>query len=225
MPSAASLLGLAKRHLGYTEGPKDNQTPFGAWTGTDFQPWCHAFLSKILDEEGVGCGRIAYCPAGVAWFRERSQLFNTPQPGDAFYLFFPKKGRYAHTGFVETVDGGWIVTCEGNSNRAGSRTGGSVVSLRRQWEGTRTVFGRPTFTGAGVEPSSSATSGVPILEGVLKNGSKGERVTQMQGKLGIAADGDFGPKTEEAVKAFQQSRGLKPDGQCGPITWAALWAQ
>jgi hypothetical protein len=36
-------------------------------------------------------------------------------------------------------------------------------------------------------------------------------------------DGLFGAQTEAAVKAFQQSRGLKVDGIVGPITWTALF--
>jgi peptidoglycan hydrolase-like protein with peptidoglycan-binding domain len=35
-------------------------------------------------------------------------------------------------------------------------------------------------------------------------------------------DGDFGPKTEAAVKAFQSNRGLDDDGLVGQLTWEAL---
>jgi len=34
--------------------------------------------------------------------------------------------------------------------------------------------------------------------------------------------GVFGPKTEKAVKAFQEASGLSTDGEVGPDTWAAL---
>ena len=35
-------------------------------------------------------------------------------------------------------------------------------------------------------------------------------------------DGDFGPATEKAVKAFQTKTALEPDGEIGSATWAAL---
>ncbi|EFC86473.1 peptidoglycan-binding protein [Parafrankia sp. EUN1f] len=40
--------------------------------------------------------------------------------------------------------------------------------------------------------------------------------------LRITVDGDFGAKTTEAVKTFQVSRGLKPDGVFGPVTHSYL---
>ena len=45
---------------------------------------------------------------------------------------------------------------------------------------------------------------------------------QMQEKLGISADGDFGPGTERAVKEWQTKNGLVADGIVGPKTLAKL---
>jgi peptidoglycan hydrolase-like protein with peptidoglycan-binding domain len=41
----------------------------------------------------------------------------------------------------------------------------------------------------------------------------------------VAVDGIFGPQTESAVKAFQQSKGLAADGIVGPLTWPKLIVQ
>jgi peptidoglycan hydrolase-like protein with peptidoglycan-binding domain len=41
----------------------------------------------------------------------------------------------------------------------------------------------------------------------------------------VAVDGIFGPKTDAAVRAFQQSRSLAVDGIVGPKTWTALIIQ
>lgn len=62
----------------------------------------------------------------------------------------------------------------------------------------------------------------------IKNGSKGSDVTTLQTKLnakgnyGLTVDGNFGPKTENAVKDFQQKNGLTIDGIVGPKTWEKL---
>ena len=56
----------------------------------------------------------------------------------------------------------------------------------------------------------------------LKVGSKGEEVKALQEKLGLAADGDFGPGTETKLKAWQTANGLTADGIAGPSTLAKL---
>ena len=53
---------------------------------------------------------------------------------------------------------------------------------------------------------------------ILKLGSKGEEVKALQSKLGIAADGDFGPGTEKIVKEWQTKNGLTADGIIGPAS-------
>jgi hypothetical protein len=56
----------------------------------------------------------------------------------------------------------------------------------------------------------------------LNKGDEGPSVRKLQQLLKVKVDGDFGPKTESAVKAFQRSHGLLPDGLVGPKTWAGL---
>ena len=58
---------------------------------------------------------------------------------------------------------------------------------------------------------------------LIKKGSSGNIVRQIQQKLGVAADGIFGPKTETAVKNFQKANGLAADGIVGSKTWAKLF--
>ena len=57
---------------------------------------------------------------------------------------------------------------------------------------------------------------------ILRRGSTGPAVVALQKALGVAADGQFGPMTEAAVKAFQSRRNLPATGVVGATTWAAL---
>jgi hypothetical protein len=52
--------------------------------------------------------------------------------------------------------------------------------------------------------------------------SVSESTRRLQQRLGVVADGDFGPITLRAVKAFQASHRLVVDGIVGPETRAAL---
>lgn len=58
---------------------------------------------------------------------------------------------------------------------------------------------------------------------LLKKGDKNEQVRQLQVKLGVDPVGTFGPKTEEAVMAFQRANGLTADGIVGDETWNKLF--
>jgi Transglycosylase-like domain/Putative peptidoglycan binding domain len=49
-----------------------------------------------------------------------------------------------------------------------------------------------------------------------------DTVRALQQKLGVAADGVYGPKTRAAVRRFQRAHGLAADGVAGPRTLAAL---
>jgi putative chitinase len=57
---------------------------------------------------------------------------------------------------------------------------------------------------------------------MLKIGMKGNDVKLLQEKLGLTADGDFGPKTEKALKEWQTKNGLTPDGVAGQTTLSKL---
>jgi len=53
-------------------------------------------------------------------------------------------------------------------------------------------------------------------------GSHGANVICIQTKLGITADGSYGPMTKAAVVKFQSDNSLTADGKVGPMTAAAL---
>ena len=78
--------------------------------------------------------------------------------------------------------------------------------------------------------SSIASSSTPDFTGVLKSGSEGSAVKQMQrrlislGYLSGSADGAYGAKTTAAVKAFQISCGISVDGTFNFETYVRLYS-
>lgn len=84
-----------------------------------------------------------------------------------------------------------------------------------------TYYGIPSWLDTAVEENA---------RNYLMKGDQGEAVVEMQNGLiylgynigSYGADGDFGAKTDAAVRAFQSDNGLEVDGEYGPITKAAL---
>lgn len=79
-------------------------------------------------------------------------------------------------------------------------------------------------------PAASTASAAPVtaptvtkakakaFTGVVKVGSRGSTVKAVQRKVGVTADGVFGPRTKAAVKRWQKRNGLVADGVVGPRT-------
>tara|TARA_R110001606_G_scaffold163286_1_gene307451 strand:+ start:576 stop:1493 length:918 start_codon:yes stop_codon:yes gene_type:complete len=57
---------------------------------------------------------------------------------------------------------------------------------------------------------------------LLKRGSKGSQVKELQTALELSADGIFGAGTDAAVRRFQSENGLTADGIVGTKTWEAI---
>ena len=101
---------------------------------------------------------------------------------------------------------------------------------QQRLDGYKTVAGtKRTIVNAGdTIPLGGVQMRVVVSEGpVIAKPMQGPPIQALQHLLRhrgstITADGIFGPKTEAAVKAFQQSRGLVVDGKAGPQTWPKL---
>ena len=72
-----------------------------------------------------------------------------------------------------------------------------------------------TFGGAAVKT-------VQVQLPQLQKGDRGETVKALQKLLGIKADGDFGAKTDTALRAAQKAANFPSDGICGAKTWHVL---
>ncbi|WP_147443315.1 peptidoglycan-binding protein [Corallococcus sp. AB011P] len=64
--------------------------------------------------------------------------------------------------------------------------------------------------------------GMTLGARTLKEGLAGSDVKWLQAKLGVRADGLFGPITDDSVHEWQRAHGLVADGLVGPLTWKAL---
>lgn len=83
--------------------------------------------------------------------------------------------------------------------------------------------GQADVYAARLEAAWRRRSGRPSPE-VLRAGSEGDSVRELQAALGLARDGIFGAATEAAVRRFQERAGLPVDGVVGKRTWDALRA-
>jgi putative chitinase len=69
----------------------------------------------------------------------------------------------------------------------------------------------------------ATTSSGANLNETIRVGSRGDTVKAVQAKLGLTADGAFGPGTERAVKEWQTANGLTADGIIGPKSLAKMF--
>ena len=134
-------------------------------------------------------------------------------------------------GFVEPLAAkfcnGTTVTCEGLSQWGSenlAQQGFTSTQILRNYYGNV-----ETVTNAPVRGIASSYPGTP-----LRRGSTGPNVVVLQVALNRisqnypaipkipANDGIFGPRTEAAVRAFQQIFGLSVDGVVGSATWYAI---
>jgi len=124
----AGYVGIKEKPLGSNNGEMINKFNSSCGlTPSDHAPWCASVAHYGYLINGAGDRPGAYSPS---WYR-RTRAIPTAmvQPGDVGLIYFPSKGRYAHTiAAIERVNrAGRIVssytTLEGNTNAMGSREG------------------------------------------------------------------------------------------------------
>jgi hypothetical protein len=110
--------------------------------------------------------------------------------------------------------------------------GGQLIPAAMLLHQAQTLFGeakgkKDSGTKAPTETPSAATELAKTL--TLSVGAEGDNVKALQNSLHalgfkVKADGEFGPRTEKALKAFQQANGLPGTGKLDNATGAALTA-
>ena len=160
--TAAKLIEVAKAELGTIEGPKDNETKYGKWSGANFQPWCGSFVNWCGDQAGVKIPNTVYTPGGAAAFKKAGRWYDAqicdPEPGDIAYFDFPADGvdRISHVGIViKDNEDGTVWCIEGNTSsdaKGSQRNGGEVCKKLRAYKKNKkgvmvsiVGFGRPKF--------------------------------------------------------------------------------
>jgi hypothetical protein len=116
------------------------------------------------------------------------------------------------------------------------RKSGVIPHLRRlDWSAVARIWNGPKYAvnkydikmKQYYEELEGAPAKVPSSAGMLRAGSKGAKVRDLQALLvragySVNVDGDFGSSTERAVKAFQMKNKLEVDGVAGPRTMEIL---
>jgi hypothetical protein len=228
----SALLGELRRYLpsagheGFIEGP-NNDNPFAAQIGADnHEAWCDSYFCSAAKRAGIkGVPLSASCQASVDAYKAAGRLHTTPEVGDQGFLFFPKLGRYAHTGGVEAVISAIkIIQIEGNTDVAGGRTGGRVLRKVRNPQHLM-AFGRPLFV---PEPRKPAVLPTATLHVGMGPSQAILNVQKFYVRLGnkVALDGKFTPQMEHITELYQAHRPpLAVNGTVDAPTLAAIRAE
>jgi hypothetical protein len=167
MGQRLDFIAVAKGELGVIEGPKDNETKYGAFTKANFLPWCGSFVNWCANEVGLKIPNCVSTKVGAEAFMKKSQWEKAeeaiPLPGDVVFFDFPNDGvdRISHIGIVVKDNGDGTVTCiEGNTapdKKGDQRNGGQVClkvraykkkngsKFRKSQSVTIVGFGKPVF--------------------------------------------------------------------------------
>ena len=111
------------------------------------------------------------------------------------------------------------------SLRASADRRGRLARRRRLAGGSRRIATVAVCTlalgAAGAAAQEQSTSGSTATK-TTASGSASYDVRALQRKIGVRADGEFGPRTRRALKRWQRRNGLAADGVVGPRTLAKL---
>jgi len=140
MSQRADFVAVALKELGTVEGPKDNETKYGAFTKANFLPWCGSFCMWCAAQVKLAIPSVVGTVVGAEKFKGLGAWSNAatakPQPGDlAFFDFQAGGAPIEHVGIVVKDNGdGTVTTIEGNTSPehkpAGSQANGGEVAQR-----------------------------------------------------------------------------------------------
>ena len=240
------VLDIASEEVGYREGDH-GYSKYGVWAGDPYCQWCAEFLSWCVDQadqqwhssllgslyplySGSNTGRSWFIDHGryvirkgpvenwgYMWLKGASSFLTSgdyiPQPGDYVFFTWTSDLDTDHVALVEYCsvrksDGCVLVHVIEGNNPDSVQRGVYELNYNR-------ILGYGT-----VHDMADIT---------MKSGNHGEKVRQLQEKLSYLGylsrddvDGNFGPKTTDAVKAFQTDHLLRPTGIASIVMQNAL---
>lgn len=196
-----NILHFAINEIGVTEiiGAKHNQQILNyakeagfTWVKDDETAWCSIFLNWIAKKCGLtGSNKMD----ARSWLNVGTKIIN-PEPGDVVVYWRESITSWkGHVGIFLgfSKDGTRVYTLGGNQ--------GNAVSISAYNADEVLGFRRLTH----------ASKVIKLPNPILKKGSKGNEVILLQDVLKIlnyevgTSDGDFGPKTENALKLLQST--------------------
>ena len=216
-------------------------------TASTKYPWCCVFVWWLFQQANAkelfyNGGKTASCTTLMRYAKSNGNWVTSGfKPGDLILFNWSKEKTSAdHIGVCESVDGNYITCIEGNTSLTNQDNGGCVM-LRKRNKNLVVGAYRPKYafliSTGGSSPSATpaANNGsnkkeevVSVNLPVLKKGSNNNSVKALQAMLNGygydcgKVDGDFGTKTDTALKKYQKAKGLTADGSCGPKTWNSL---
>lgn len=169
---------------------------------------CQGFVKQTAGRAGItltGGGATSMWNGSTNWEKKGTRDTLPEQLCCIFWQASDKK-TMSHIGWY--IGGGWMIHCSGTVKKEKLSAKVTHWAIPKGLNGNVPTTDKPT----------------------LRRGSSGEYVTLLQTKLiqrgydlqPYGADGKYGTKTENAVKAFQKDNGLTADGICGKNTWTAL---
>jgi hypothetical protein len=178
--SVEAIIEVAKKELGTIEGPKDNETKYGAWMKVNFQPWCQSFVSWCAFTAGVAkFPKSASTVAASDQFKKEGRWADArnddPTPGDWIFFDFPEDGvnRISHVGLciknngdgtIQVIEGNTSGTAKGDQRNGGmcvEKTRGYVKNNKKKLINAVVGWGRPVYSGEENAPLLNKLAATP----------------------------------------------------------------
>ena len=224
------------------------------------QPWCDLYTDEgfiqcfgleaasAMTYQPIGRGS-ALCRASAQFFKDNGAWSSTPQLGAI--IFFYVSGDINHQGVVVAIQGGRVITVEGNYSDKVSKNSYPIGDARIAGYGIPnwsvvTEDGESRADEQTTQPDEETSTPEPpedthripeaqvhshiykVRLNLLKLGDQGPQVHTLQLLLNgkgfpCPTDGVFGSETRDALTSFQIAAAIFVDGECGGESWAALF--